>query len=206
MMSALWARAFPGKKPTTGKEDCLALEQALDRVHGLDLRSQNVSDVAPLRGILNLTELNLRDNGVMDVSPLAELRSLRRLNLANNQVTSVSELFDLGALETMHLGFNNVADVRPLQHLMSLKELRLQGNRITDFSPVQSLPHLGLLLRTPAQACAEELSVLARLGELSVDDAVMMRTMGLGPRYRIQGDPRSGVEGMYACNDVVRTY
>jgi Leucine-rich repeat (LRR) protein len=61
----------------------------------LDLRSNQISDVSPLSGLLQLQTLDLSSNQISDVSPLSGLLQLQTLDLSSNQISDVSPLIPL---------------------------------------------------------------------------------------------------------------
>lgn len=61
-----------------------------------DTRAVNtITDLDPLRCLLNLTFLNLENNDISDVTPLARLERLGDLFLAGNEVVNISPLVAL---------------------------------------------------------------------------------------------------------------
>ena len=80
-----------------------------------------MSDVAPLKGLTNLTGLNLNGTKVSDVTPLKELKNLSRLNLSNTKVSDVTPLKEL----------TNLTDARSRQH-ESERRVTSQGAKEPD--------------------------------------------------------------------------
>ncbi len=96
----------------------------------LYLSRNQVSDISPLQGLVNLEELDLIDNEVSDLSPLQALVNLKELDLSYNQVSDLSSLQAIANLNSLHLRGNQVSDISPLQALVNLKELDLRFNEV----------------------------------------------------------------------------
>ena len=108
----------------------------------LHLGRNNISDLSPLSGLTNLTELWLFENNIADVSPLAGLTSLTRLRLGTNDLTDVSALGGLVRLSDLELEFNRVTDISTLTDLTRLRRLDLRGNPLSDSSINDHIPAL----------------------------------------------------------------
>jgi internalin A len=61
----------------------------------LNLRNNQITDLAPLANLTNLTELDLSKNQITDLSPLANLTNLTELYLWNNHITDLLPLANL---------------------------------------------------------------------------------------------------------------
>ena len=98
--------------------DLTGLEYTMNTLRLLIIRHNQISDVSPLAGLVNLENLNLVSNQISDVSPLAKLTNLRILDLKNNQISDVSPLAGLVDLEFLWLRWNPIADTSPLRELL----------------------------------------------------------------------------------------
>ena len=124
----------------TGLEHATFLEDArFDR--------NQISDLRPLAGLVNLEILELRGNPIVDISPLMNLANLERLTLIGNQIDDISPLSGLLRLTNLILDENQVVSLSPLMNLANLTHLGLNGNQIDDISPLANLTqlrHIGL--------------------------------------------------------------
>ena len=111
----------------------------------LFLAGNAVSDISPLAGLINLTNLNLANNMVSDISPLAGLTNLTNLYLAKNAVSDISLVAGLTNLTALNLGENAVSDISPIAGLINLTALAFDSNTISDISPVAGLTSLTAL-------------------------------------------------------------
>lgn len=91
-----------------GTTDCDSAERKLKKQRILDLSSNNISDLAPLAQLTNLTELYLSYNQISDLSPLAELTNLNFLFLESNQIGDLSPLSQLTNLTWLFVGENPI--------------------------------------------------------------------------------------------------
>ncbi len=111
----------------------------------LQLFRNNISDLAPLSGLKNLTKLTLSSNNISDLTPLAGLTGLTRLNLYKNRIADISPLSGMVLMEDLRLNANQVSDLTPLAGMAKLKELRLNINNIVDIWPLRTLAALETL-------------------------------------------------------------
>ena len=98
--------------------------------------SNAISDITPLVGLTNLTELILDDNNISNFSPLAGLTNLTRLRLSHTSISDLSPLAGLTNLTELRLTSNAIRDITPLAGLTSLEWLQLDDNNISDISPL----------------------------------------------------------------------
>ncbi|MBY0757210.1 leucine-rich repeat domain-containing protein [Clostridium sardiniense] len=111
-------------------------------ISNLYLYSNNIDDLTPLSGLINLRSLNLNNNrDLSDISPLYGLNLLRDLKIADNKVTA-NQLLNLPDLEVLDYRRNKVSDISPLSGLTKLTNLNLQGNQISNISPLSGLTKL----------------------------------------------------------------
>ena len=151
--------------------DLTGLEFAIN-LTGLYLGLNGISDVSPLKDLINLTVLDLhRNRGISDVSPLKGLTKLTWLSLRGNRIVDVSPLKDLTKLTYLHLGYNWISDVSPLKTLTNLTFLNLDANRISDVSPLKTLTNLtNLALDDNQLSDVSPLKTLTNLKYLNLND------------------------------------
>ena len=113
-----------------------------ERVEGLYVNSNSISDFSPLSGLTNLTALNLANNSISDIAPLSGLTNLESLNLANNSISDIAPLSGVIYLTVLNLSRNGISDVSALSGLTDLESLVLSFNSISDFSPLSGLTNL----------------------------------------------------------------
>ncbi|WP_264197115.1 leucine-rich repeat domain-containing protein, partial [Microseira wollei] len=61
--------------------DCNEADRILSNLTSLNLDSNQITDISPLKALTNLTSLNLYNNQITDISPLKALTNLTSLNL-----------------------------------------------------------------------------------------------------------------------------
>eukprot|EP01051_Picozoa_sp_SAG22_P007594 SAG22_NODE_540_length_9301_cov_422.312758_2_plen_202_part_00 len=125
-------RPTRGWRPTGGVQCALLIEKKFDK---------KITDPA----MTSLTTLNLRDNQITDIAPLSALTSLTELVLINNQITDLAPMSALTSLDTLDLSHNQITDLAPLSALNSLRTLILSSNQITDIAPLAALTSLTYL-------------------------------------------------------------
>lgn len=137
----------------TGIEHCVNLGHVV-------LRSNQISDLSPLSGLLDLHELDLGLNNVSDPSPLLSL-SLSWLWLDHNKISNLalvpgtSDILDLGYNQIRSLaGFSGRTDTMGLSHNQindlsgfsgSAQILDLSHNQVSDIRPLTEAPFTNAL-------------------------------------------------------------
>ena len=108
----------------------------------LDLFGNNVSDLSPLAGLINLEWLTFERNNVSDLLPLAGLINLRFLGFSEGNVSDLSPLAGLINLEGLKFHDGNVSDLSPLAGLVNLKRVDSWNSPLSDLSPLAGLTKL----------------------------------------------------------------
>ncbi|MFZ4727610.1 MAG: leucine-rich repeat domain-containing protein, partial [Pseudanabaena sp.] len=112
-------------------QDCKLAEAKLNRPSSvLYLEYNQISDIKPLAGLTNLTELYLSINEITDIRPLEGLTNLTKLYLSINEITDIRPLEGLTNLTKLSLARNKVSDIKPLAGLTKLIVLYLGDNQI----------------------------------------------------------------------------
>ena len=144
--------------------DLTGLEFAKN-LYFLDVESNSISDISPLAGLTNLTELiKMGHNPISDISPLASLTKLRRILLNDTEVADLSPLASLRDLEEINVAATRISSLAPLAGLKNLKNLNTIHSDISDLSPLAGLTNLTRLLLYDCKAT--DLSPLRGLTKL----------------------------------------
>ena len=106
------------------------------------VNSNTISDLSPLAGLTNLTQLDLWGNNISDISALASLTNLAGLWLGVNSISDISVVADLTHLINLGLEGNNISDISAVAGLTNLNWLNLGANSILDVSVVADLANL----------------------------------------------------------------
>ena len=147
----------------------LHLGSVLD-VEGL-VNSNQISDLSPLGGLIQLTYLSLSGNAISDITPLAGLTELRSLYLDQNLILAITPLAGLTELRHLSLSGNAISVITPLVGLTELRSLYLDQNVISVITPLVRLTELRRLsLSGNAISVITPLVALTELTELSLDD------------------------------------
>ena len=123
----------------------------MERLGRLEARSRDIRDLTGLQFAINLNRLNLGDEGgrgnqISDLSPIAGLVNLRNLSIWNSPVSDLSPLRDLKNLTRLVFGGTQVSDLSPIAGLINLKLLDFNVGNVSDLSPIAGLiniEHLG---------------------------------------------------------------
>ena len=101
-----------------------------------------VSDLSPISGLINLRRLFLNDNPVSDISPLRGLKNLTRLSLEGTLVSDISLVRGLTNLTRLSIHGILISDLSPVVGLINLEELSFANESLSDLSPLAGLINL----------------------------------------------------------------
>ncbi|MYE88971.1 T9SS type A sorting domain-containing protein, partial [Candidatus Poribacteria bacterium] len=104
--------------------------------------NHNISDLSPLKGLTNLHYLHFFETLVSDLSPLAGLINLRGIRAWGHSISDLSPLAGLTKLELVDFCGGNISDLTPIAGLTGLTELYLAGEKISDIFPLARLTNL----------------------------------------------------------------
>ena len=150
-----------------GIRDLTGLQFATNmyRLHiGEGRRGNQVSDLSPIAGLINLERLYLASNPISDISLLKGLTNLKGLVLERTLVSDLSPLKGLTNLEALWMDDTIVSDLSPIARLINLKNLRFHDSLVSDLSPLAGLINLENL--TFAHRGLSDISSLAGLVNL----------------------------------------
>ena len=108
----------------------------------LHLANNPVSDISPLKGLTNLTGLWINETSVSDLSPIAGLINLKTIDISNSNVSDLSLIAGFINLEVLYFSNQNISDLTPLAGLINLNSVRQWHNPISDLSPLVGLTKL----------------------------------------------------------------
>lgn len=138
--------------------------QYLSSLEGLQLGSNQISNLGPLNNLSNLSLLSLVGNQISNLGPLANLSNLHDLSLSLNQISDISPLSGLSNLQSLGLYNNLLSNLSSLSTLVNLQSLDISNNQISDLSPLSYLTNLSWLSALNNQI--SNLSPLANLTNL----------------------------------------
>ncbi len=111
-------------------------------VTGMELLTDNVTDISPVRALAGVTYLNCSGNSLKSRSKLSDLSPLQGMKLTSLSCyfTQVSDLSPLREMPLGNLYCRNtqVSDLSPLER-MPLKNLSCSGTKIATLSPLQGM-------------------------------------------------------------------
>ena len=107
--------------------------------------NNQVSDLSPIAGLINLRVLICDNNPISDLSPIAGLVNLRRLRLYNNPVSNLSPVRGLKNLSSLDFQITSVSDLSPIAGLINLKSLDFNTANVSDLLPIAGLINLEFL-------------------------------------------------------------
>ena len=109
------------------------------------INSNAVSDILPVSGLTNLTELFLAGNAISNISPVAGLTNLKALDFQDNTISDISPLAGLTNLIWLSLVGNTISDLSPLvanTGMASEDKVDVHGNPLNYASIRTRIPAL----------------------------------------------------------------
>ena len=165
--------------------------EEMGRLRELDARNRGIQDLTGLQFATNLTALNLGwwgsekgDNQVSDLTPVAGLINLTKLRLHSNQVSDLTPLVGLINLNVLMINNNtDISDLSPLRRLKNLKQLYMEDLSVSDLSPLSGLTNL---IQINLTGClVSDLSPLSRL--INLESLLFSRNAGISDLSPVAG-------------------
>ena len=141
----------------------------LINLHFLLFDGNPVSDLSPVTGLINLERLEFNFANVSDLSPVTKLVNLRHLGFSGNNISDLSPVAGLINLETSYFMDNNISDLSPVAGLINLEHLNFGDNRVSDISSV-----VGLINLRDFHACSNPVSSISSLAGLTKLEKVVI--------------------------------
>ena len=150
-----------------------------------------VSDISPVSGLTNLTHLGVSNyQNLTDISPVRNLTNLVRLDFVETQVSDISPVRNLTNLVLLDFRHSLVSDISPVRGLINLVHLDFGDTLVSDLSPVAGLTNLKVL--GCWEANISDLSPLAGLNNLVNIDLSNNHVSDLSPLVRSSNLERLG--------------
>jgi hypothetical protein len=102
----------------------------------LDLSRKNVSDIAEIYGLNQISNLNvllLAENSITEIKNLEGLSNLLTLNLGGNQISEIKGLETLVNLQVLELWDNRITEIKGLENQKNLVRFYIGGNPATSW-------------------------------------------------------------------------
>lgn len=128
-------------KKILSEEDCGNLYYKLisEEINELDLSSQNISDLRPIRQFKYIISFNLANNEIEDMTSLSHLTYLQKLDISNNKISNTSSLTSLLKLKELYAQNNNISELKNIANLTQLEKLDLSSNKISSLEKIKNL-------------------------------------------------------------------
>ena len=157
-----------------------------------DLRLANwgtgnqVSDLSPIAGLIDLRRLHLNDNPISDLSPLKGLTNLTHLEFDYGGIDDLSPIAGLINLERLYFHRGGPLDLSFLAGLINLKTIFSWGHALSGLSALAELTKLEKI-----DICGGELSDLTSLAGLTG-----LKTLNLRSNDISDISPLAGLTGL----------
>jgi hypothetical protein len=160
---------------------CDWYEHVLTKMHGLEISSLGITDLAPLASLSQLEQLTMTNNAISDLRPLEGLGNLKSVDISGNRVADLQALANLRNLRELRAMSNSISSVAPLERLEHLQIVWLSNNRIASVSALGKFSGLLYLQNNTIQ----DITVLSSVSQLDingnkVDDLRNYKPAGLG--------------------------
>jgi uncharacterized protein YjdB len=146
-----------------------------DKMNFGDNRFNNISDISPLKSLVNLEYLNLDYNGydnnerLKDLEPINSLKKLKELSVRGSDGMGLSYLIGLNNLRTLNISSSGLLDVSVLKKLTYLQSLDMSSCFVAkeDWDFLMSMRNLHTLKISGADlAYHNKLNILEKLSQL----------------------------------------
>lgn len=172
-----------------GISDIIGIENFGDKLKGLNLDANNLTDIEPIKYLTNLEYLDLSRNKIIDISPLGTLINLKELSIhsKDNELGYVSHLEEISPLENLtnllylDLSNNPITDISALSNLVELQGLDLSYGFIDNIEALGNLVDLQILYLSgnPLNNSLQPLSNLEHLIFLDLSNCDLTNCSGL---------------------------
>ncbi len=137
-----------------------------------------VETLLGMQHFTGLEELQVNnDNEIADVSPVSGLVELRILVMGGNRVTDISLLAELGtALWDLDVGRNPVNNITALESLPGMSKLYVNATSVTDINPLRNLVELDDVDLDDNPSLSNIQALLQNTGIVSGDQVSLVNT------------------------------
>ena len=111
----------------------------------INLSSNQIKDITPLKKLTKLEGLYLNQNSIRSVDALADLTNLKTLFCSNNQIEDISSLSNLSKLNALWMANNCLSSFDVVKNFKNLTNLRIENNNISDISLLSDFPAIKFL-------------------------------------------------------------
>lgn len=118
----------------------------LVQLETLYLKQDGLTDISPIKTLVNLTELDLSGNkNISDISATADMKKLKRMNVSINNINNIDAVSGLVNLEYADFSKNQIKELPDMSKLTRLTSLDLSHNKLTDVSALKDVKTLNVL-------------------------------------------------------------
>ena len=110
--------------------DCSGQDKYFTDLRELNLGSQKLVSLEPLRGMKNLRQLWFDNNKIASLDPLSQHTKLLSVDFKFNQIESLAPLAASTGLRTIDVTNNKVKSLLPLGNLTLLRWIGVEGNPV----------------------------------------------------------------------------
>ena len=142
-------------------------------------RGKGIKSLEGLQHCVSLMKIDLENNEITDLAPIKGLTKLISLSVAGNQVTDISALEPLVKLQLLDLSRNRIKNLEAVAKMLNLRDLWVAQNLIADLKPVANLPKIWYL--DIAKNQVSDLSVVGKLKWLTTLDVSQNQVTDLKP-------------------------
>ncbi|MFO0186295.1 MAG: leucine-rich repeat domain-containing protein, partial [Alphaproteobacteria bacterium] len=98
-----------------------------------------VSDLTPIKGLLQLQHLRCRGTKISDLTPIKGLLQLQHLDCIDTRVSDLTPSTGLLQLQRLYCSLTQVSDLTPIKGLLQLQRLYCSDTRVSDLTPIAGL-------------------------------------------------------------------
>jgi len=115
----------------------------LVNLRGLDLFYTKVSDINPIENLVNLEYLSFSCCKLINsIDSIKYLKKLKKLSISSTSVKDMSSIENLKDLEELYFDGAPIKNISPIENLMNLKVVYFYDTQVSDISPIENLKNL----------------------------------------------------------------
>ena len=115
-------------RKSVGKPTGKLTKADYEKVIRLKIPKKGITDLTPLKGLVNVEILDLEQNKITDLEPLVHMQKLKQLSVRYNEISDLTPLSKIKSLQYIWLANNQVTNLTPLSGLTNLENLYISRN------------------------------------------------------------------------------
>lgn len=171
--------------------------KACKNLRTLDVSDTEVTDLSPIKDLVNLQDLNISKTKINSLEFIKNLKNLRTLKCGKTNLTDLNGIEELQNLETLQVEDTQIVSLALLENIVSLSTLSIANTQVHDLNPLRKLEKLWIFnaQNTPIKKL-NPLENLLGLDDINISDTKVKSLVGL--------ENLKGLKYLYASNTAIK--